>query len=422
MLIEQYDGAIERGEIENDTRQRELVITMQRLADELDTPEKSWFPWRRPATIKLSQDPTKLCQEPTSRGLSAGSSDPGIERDFWIPRTSCGTSGRTSCGTWGRFNLMAVWRRAKPPRGLYLYGPVGVGKTFLMDLLFDNVAITAKKRFHFHHFMQQVDAQLRRLQGEKDPLQRIAAELAESTRLLCFDEFLVEDVAYAMILSDLLQALFNKGVVLVATSNTLPDNLYLKGVQRARFLPAIAAIKANCDVLCLGNQRDYRLGRDLIFETYIYPLQPQTDALLEKQFNLLAPENNSNGEITVQYRKIPYIHCSETAIWFAFNIICHTPRSQLDYLEIADRFEAVFVSDIPVLGKHDTLAAILLIHFVDVMYDRGIRLIVSAAVPIDQLYCEGEMLDAFKRTYSRLQEMQSVDYQRRHPRRAVQSL
>ncbi|MFC3908883.1 cell division protein ZapE [Legionella dresdenensis] len=359
-LFDQYDAAVANAEIENDPVQREQLSSLQRLAVQLTAPKKRWLPWLRQEEIK----------------------------------------------------------------GVYLYGQVGVGKTFLMDLFFDYVAIEQKKRFHFHHFMQQIDARLRRLQGQKNPLQRIAEELAASTRLLCFDEFLVEDVAYAMILAELLQAIFDKGVVLVATSNTLPDNLYLKGVQRARFLPAIAAIKAHCEVLNLGEKRDYRLGREILLETYLTPLDEEAALTMDRQFVLVTKGEavQHDGLITVQNREIVYNQCSGRSIWFEFTIICNKPRSQLDYLEIADRFDTVFVSNIPALGKNDTMAAILLIHFIDVMYDRGIRLVISAAVPVEELYTDGEMLQTFQRTYSRLKEMQSVDYQRRHPRRISQSL
>ena len=314
------------------------------------------------------------------------------------------------------------WRARKPLTGLYIYGPVGVGKTFIMDLFYDSVTTQAKKRFHFHHFMQQVDARLRALQGQKNPLQRIADEIAQSTRLLCFDEFMVDDVAYAMILAELMQALFRHGITLVATSNTRPDDLYLKGVQRARFLPAIAAIKTYCEVVSLGDKRDYRLGRMPEIDTWLMPLGPATDALFARQFERLAPDAQSDGTISIQNREIPYVKCKGAIIWFDFKVICNLPRSQLDYLEISNRFDTVFVSNVPVLGEKDTVFAIMLIHFVDVMYDRGIKLILSAAAPIDELYTSGEMSHSFRRTASRLQEMQSVDYLQRHPHRDAEAL
>ncbi|CEK11947.1 cell division protein ZapE [Legionella hackeliae] len=359
-VIQQYDAAVASGDIENDPIQRTVLESMQRLSDDLQLPRRSWLNWLQ----KSSQ-----------------------------------------------------------PVGLYLYGPVGVGKTFLMDLFYEQVDEQQKARIHFHHFMQQIDGQLRRLQGQKDPLRRIAAELAKTIRLLCFDEFLVHDVADAMILAELLQALFAEGIVLVATSNTKPDDLYLNGLRRERFLPAIALIKTHCEVLFLGEKRDYRLGRESLHTAYLYPLNAQTMASITEQFAAISTSTiTESGELIIQKRSIPFIKCSETAVWFDFNIICNMPRSQLDYLEIAERFDAVFVTNIPRLGARDTVYAILLTHFVDVMYDRGIRVVMSAEVPLEQLYVEGEMSQSFKRTLSRLQEMQSVDYLRRHPRRVSQNL
>lgn len=321
--------------------------------------------------------------------------------------------------------LPKPWYLFKPKPvilGYYLYGSVGVGKTFLMDLFYDNVSTPQKMRFHFHHFMQQIDARLRALQGQKNPLKHIAIELAKSARVLCFDEFMVHDVATAMMLAKLLQALFEQGVVLVATSNSCPDDLYLNGLHRERFLPAIAAIKTHCQVIHLAKQHDYRLGRSLAVKTYIVPAGVAATDELRRQFDAMAVHQEKMVTLMVQQRDIPCIDCCEHMVWFDFKVICDLPRSQLDYLEIAERFDTVFVSDIPQLGDNDTIYAILLVHFIDVMYDFGIRLIVSAAVPLSDLYLEGEMSNEFKRTLSRLQEMQSVDFVRRHPHRRLASL
>ena len=357
-LLDKYDAAAACAEINNDPSQRHVITHMQRVADELAASSPSWF----------------------------------------------------NC-----------WRK-KPVTGLYLHGPVGVGKTYLGDLFYQNVVEPRKSRFHFHHFMQQVDAQLRRLQGQKDPLRRIAANIAKTTRLLCFDEFMVHDVADAMILAELLQALFAHDVVLVATSNTPPDELYSQGVQRERFLPAIALIKQHCQVLTLAAHPDYRLGRAPQRQAYLYPLDKAAQNVLIEQFAAIAPDVQEGIDLCVQNRLIPCVKCSERAVWFKFDIICNLPRSQLDYIEIADRFETVFVSDIPILTVNDTVRIILLIHFIDVMYDRGIRLVISAAVAVEQLYLKGEMYTVFQRTLSRLAEMQSEDYSRRHQRRQLQSL
>ena len=358
ILVTQYEAAIQRNEIDDDPLQREILEHMQRLADELQKPKPSWFHWGRSNSIK----------------------------------------------------------------GLYIYGPVGVGKTYLVDMFYQHVEEKQKARFHFHHFMQQIDAQLRRLQGQKDPLKQIAKDIAKSTRLLCFDEFLVHDVAYAMILAELLQALHAQGVILVISSNTRPDDLYLNGVQRVRFLPAIAIIKNSCEVLLLHEHRDYRMGRQPLLDAYLYPLNEASAKTMEQQFLLLAKETQKNGVITIQNRDIPYLQCDEKSIWFAFDVLCNLPRSQLDYLEIADKFDNVFVSGIPRLTEGHTAQTIMFIHLIDVMYDRGINLIISAAAPLDELYVKGEMKDTFKRTLSRLMEMQSVDYLSRHPRRIVQDM
>ncbi|WP_028388229.1 cell division protein ZapE [Legionella fairfieldensis] len=357
-LIEHYEAAIALGDIEDDKEQRQVLLSMQRVLDDLDKPVSSWFPRRRKRLI----------------------------------------------------------------RGVYLYGSVGVGKTYLMDLFYHSIDEQQKARFHFHQFMQQVDAQLRHLQGQKNPLRQIAADLAKRIRILCFDEFLVHDVADAMILAELLQALFAQGVILVATSNTRPDELYWSGVQRARFLPAIALIKTHCDVISLHQKKDYRCGREPLGSAYFYPLGGATDKLLADQFVAITGEGlHESGMLTVQNREIPFIHCGRRAIWFDFSVICNLPRSQLDYLEIADRFDTVFVANIPALTENDSIGVILLIHFIDVMYDRGIRLVLSAAAPLEQLYIQGEMRQSFKRTLSRLQEMQSADYVRRHPRTSQSS-
>lgn len=240
VLMAQYEAAIHRGDIEDDPLQREILVHMERMASDLKKANSSWLASFYPSRIK----------------------------------------------------------------GLYLYGPVGAGKTYLVDLFFDHVEESKKARFHFHHFMQQVDAQLRRLQGQKNPLRQIAKQLAKSVRVLCFDEFLVHDVAYAMILAELLQALISHGVILVISSNTKPDDLYANGVHRKRFLPAIAAINQNCEVLDLKEQRDYRIGRQPLVDAYLYPLNKQTQQTMEEQFLRVAgPDLKESGAITIQIER-----------------------------------------------------------------------------------------------------------------------
>jgi cell division protein ZapE len=349
-LIAQYDSAVARQEITDDPVQRGVIAHMQRVIDELSAYEHSWLPWLKKKRVQ----------------------------------------------------------------GIYLYGPVGVGKTYLGDLFYSYLPEKQKTRLHFHHFMQQVDAQLRRLQGQRDPLRRIAAHIAKTTRVLCFDEFMVYDVADAMILAELLHALFAKGIVLMITSNIPPDQLYLNGQHRERFLPAIDLIKQHCEIVAIADHADYRLGRAPLQQAYIYPLNEQANALLTKQFNEAVTNIKEKEELCIQNRMIACVKWGKRAVWFRFDVICNLPRSQLDYLEIADRFDTVFVSDIPKLTEKDTVNVILLIHFIDVMYDRGIQLILSAAVPVDELYTQGELSGKFQRTLSRLKEMQSQDYARRH--------
>jgi cell division protein ZapE len=310
------------------------------------------------------------------------------------------------------------WWRVKPLKGLYLHGPVGAGKTYLMDLFYGHVPESHKRRFHFHKFMQYIDDELRQHQGRRNPLRRIAKHLARSAHVLCLDEFLVEDVADASILGEVLRALFSHGMILVATANTIPDELYLDGLHRERFLPAIDLIKQHCDDMCLDDRRDYRLGRDARPEAYFYPVNTDNTASTFAQFKAMADGAviDEIGEINIQQRFIPYVKRAGRAVWFEFNVICNLPRSQLDYLEIAEQFDTVCVSHVPAIGADEPARIILFIRFVDVMYDQGIRLILLAHVPLEELYVDGPMSTMFRRTLSRLQEMQSADYWR-HERR-----
>ncbi|MDF1757954.1 MAG: cell division protein ZapE [Legionellaceae bacterium] len=302
----------------------------------------------------------------------------------------------------------------KPVKGLYIMGPVGVGKTYLMDLFYENLAEKKKTRFHFHHFMQQIDKKLRELQGHPNPVIEVVEKLAKNTRVLCLDEFLVNDVAYAMILAQLLKAIFANNITLVVTTNTTVDDLYLDGVGRERFLPAIQLLKEYCDPCRLQGSHDYRIGRGNDIKAYLFPLNRSANNSLLSQFKSIAFDEKENGEICILNRQIPFVKSGKHAIWFEFDVLCDTPRCQLDYLEIGNYFDTVFISNIPVLTKKDTIKALLFMHFVDVAYDRGIRLVLSAAVSPEELYVEGELLEPFTRTVSRLNEMQSTDYLKRH--------
>lgn len=307
-------------------------------------------------------------------------------------------------------------------KGFYLYGTVGAGKTFLVDMFFENLKEEKKGRFHFHHFMQQIDAQLRLLQGKKDPLRIIAKDIAKSYRILCFDEFLVQDVAYAMILAELLKALFAEKLVLVISSNTLPDDLYANGVQRQRFLPAIAEIKFHCEILYLNEARDYRVGRQPLLNAYISPENKKNKQIMFEQFIQQSPNPIKNGSISVQNREIHFLMRQDKAIWFNFSTLCNSPRSQLDYLELAERFDTLYLSGVPALTESHTLQALLFIYLIDVLYDRHVKLVIGAEVSVASLYPKGELIEAFKRTYSRLEEMQSKDYLARHVKRTVKAI
>lgn len=304
-----------------------------------------------------------------------------------------------------------IWQSRPVIEGLYIYGPVGTGKTFLVDLFFQNLPQQYAKRFHFIHFMQLIDQELRKRQGEPDPLRQIIKDFANQTQVLCFDEFEVNDVAHAMILAELLDAFFANHLILIATSNTPPDELYQKGVQRQRFLPAIEAIKQHCQINSLVAKRDYRIGRAIQIETYLYPLTQAHNLVLEKQFQLIARNSLPMTTLVIQNREIQCIKSAANLIWFDFNQICQIPRSQLDYLELSQRYPNFIISHVKQMGPDDTRQAILWIQLIDVLYDQNRRIIISAEVPIDDLYLGGEMAHDFKRTISRLHEMQSMTYQ-----------
>jgi cell division protein ZapE len=295
--------------------------------------------------------------------------------------------------------------------GLYLWGGVGRGKTFLMDLFFDCLAVEDKRRVHFHRMMHSVHAQLKTLDGIEDPLDRIAEHIARSTQVLCFDEFYVSDIADAMILGRLLEGIFTRGVVLVATSNTRPDDLYRDGLQRQRFLPAIDLINAHTHVVEMGGSVDYRLRLLQQSGTYLTPDDAASASKLQYFFDESAScEPVENRELDINGRNIRALRTAKGIAWFDFDTLCDGPRSQNDYIELARWYPAIIVSGVPRLDSSQDDQARRFIALVDEFYDRRVKLILSAAVPADRLYTGQRLRLEFDRTVSRLMEMQSTDY------------
>jgi cell division protein ZapE len=297
------------------------------------------------------------------------------------------------------------------PRGIYLWGGVGRGKTFLMDLFFDTLDVENKKRIHFHRMMRDIHARLKSLGDVADPLGHVATAIAAETRVLCFDEFFVSDIADAMILGRLLEGLFDRGVILVMTSNAQPADLYRNGLQRERFLPAIALLEEQTDVIELAGGTDYRLKLLQEAGTFLTPAGEAANVSLQHYFEEIA-----SGEIVEKHvlnvldRNIQTERCAKGVVWFDFLEICDGPRSQEDYIEIARWYPTVIVSDMPVLDRDAEDPARRFIAMVDEFYDRKVKLIVSAATDIDSLYRGDRLQFEFARTSSRLTEMQSNDY------------
>ncbi|MDG2278686.1 MAG: cell division protein ZapE [Pseudomonadales bacterium] len=296
-------------------------------------------------------------------------------------------------------------------KGLYIWGGVGRGKTMMMDLFYDCLAPERRLRMHFHRFMKRVHDGLKRYSGTANPLQKVAAEFAEETDILCFDEFFVSDIGDAMILAELMEGLFSRGVTLVATSNVEPANLYENGLQRRRFLPAIDLLYAHTEVYHMPDGIDFRLRALEQAEIYHSSLDGRAEESLLASLRALAPhEPKADVTLTIEGRDIRARFESDDIVWFEFSELCEGPRSQNDYIELAMVYHAVFVSNIPVFDSQKENAARRFISLVDEFYDHGVKLIVSAAATIPELY-QGERLRfEFDRTESRLFEMQSTSY------------
>ncbi len=309
-------------------------------------------------------------------------------------------------------SLLPGARRVQPLRGLWLWGAVGRGKTFLVDQFFAELPAAAKRREHFHRFMQGVHAGLRRHRDEPSPLARVADDIARAARILCLDEFTVGDVPDAMILGTLLEALFHQGVTLVATSNLPPQELYRGGLQRERFLPAIALIEKHCRVQELDGGADYRLRLLERAALFLGPGEADANARLAAEFERIADSDvDRNARLEVNGRRIRARREADDLAWFDFRELCEGPRAAADYIELARCYHTVFVSGVPVMDASRDDAARRFITMVDEFYDRGVKLFLSAAADAPEALYRGERLAfEFRRTASRLTEMQGRAY------------
>ena len=296
------------------------------------------------------------------------------------------------------------------PRGVYMHGGVGRGKSFLMDCFYTAVPVVRKTRLHFHEFMREVHRELSDLQGTVNPLDELGERMARRYRLVCFDEFHVADITDAMILHRLLDALFDNGVGFVTTSNFKPDDLYPNGLHRDRILPAIALLNDNLEVVNVDNGTDYRGRMMAQVKLYHSPLGPEADAQMADAFTRLAETHDDDPVLHIEQREIRARRKAGGVVWFDFKTLCGGPRSQNDYLEIATQFHTVLLSDVPHMPVRMASEARRFTWLIDVLYDRRVKLIMSAAVLPDALYTEGPLAHEFPRTVSRLSEMQSAEF------------
>ena len=317
--------------------------------------------------------------------------------------------------------LARLGRKPEPERGLYFWGGVGRGKTYLMDTFFDCLPFEQKLRVHFHRFMQRVHQELAELKGEKNPLQIFVRGLARETQVICFDEFFVSDIADAMILANCLEAMFSEGITLIATSNIQPGGLYRDGLQRSRFLPAIALLESHTRIVNVDAGNDYRLRALEQAALYHTPLGPNADTALEAAFSRLVGEGAGRSIVPVDHasrqptlevngRELPCRRLADGVVWFDFRAVCDGPRSQNDYIEIGREFHTVLISDVPLMSTPQDDMARRFINLVDEFYDRHVKLILSAEVGVTDLYTGTRLSFEFERTVSRLLEMQSHEY------------
>lgn len=344
-------------EFQYDPAQENAVVELQRLYEELTQP-KTKIKWR----VKLKQK------------FGKGMIKPGIQ-------------------------------------GIYFYGGVGRGKTYLVDTFYDCLPFEKKMRVHFHRFMQRIHKELKLLGGKSDPLKIIAKKIASETRIICFDEFFVSDITDAMILGTLMQELFSRGVVLVATSNIIPDDLYKNGLQRARFLPVIDLINENTRVINVDSGNDYRFRTLEKANIYHYPLDDDAQRNLNTYFDLLTAEKfDKDTFVEIEGRHIPALRKAESVIMFEFRALCDGPRSQSDYIQLSREYNTVLVANVEQMGANVEDIARRFIAMVDEFYERKVKLIMSSEVPVEKLYSQGRLTFEFQRCLSRLQEMQSRSY------------
>ena len=303
------------------------------------------------------------------------------------------------------------WFGQKKIKGLYIRGEVGRGKTQMMDIFFETLNIQEKKRVHFHRFMKILHDDLDKISAQKDPLKKVAKEISKKTKVLCFDEFYVEDIGDAMLLGRFINELFENKVTLITTSNTHPDNLYRDGLHRSRFLPAIKSIKENCEIYELNSAQDYRLRTLEQLEIFIIGKGNQGIKELESNFTELTNGEFQDGQkIKILGREINTIKLAQGSLWVSFKEICEGPRSAKDYIEVCSEFHTLFVSNVPIMKGSNDDSARRFIALVDECYERNVNLILSMETELEQIYSGERLLEPFKRTISRLEEMRSKEY------------
>lgn len=386
-----YQSDLESGLIQADPAQSEIIQQLQVIFDDYlrwQRNKKSWV--YKLKSVLLGK---RYRGQAAVSGLFAG-------------------KGRLFAGKGGLFGgIGRLFAGVDMPRGLYLWGGVGIGKTYLMDIFFNTLPGTRKQRMHFHHFMREVHQQLHALQGQANPLSIIANRFAKETDILCFDEFMVHEIADAMLLGGLLEGLFQAGIVLVTTSNIAPEKLYENGLHRERFVPAIVLIQQHCKIIHCQTQMDYRLAHIKQHGVYFSPLTPDTQHEIEACFHELTSNMGELGKpIDINHRKITTLAVSPEVIWFDFHDICALGRSKNDYLEIAKEYHTVLISNLPKLRPAQTDKVTFFMHLVDILYDANVNLVIQADGELDEIYPEGPKAQEFKRTQSRLHEMQSDAY------------